>query len=92
MNQKTLIGKVTATANSIAAAVEKALGLSIQGQALVVAGFIAGYFGLQAVFTYLIWGFVILTVFRFGREIAKKDDDGSPGAEMTGVEVPPHQE
>lgn len=89
-NEKTLSGKINGLAEVMSEAIAKAVGISVKGQALLAVGFLVGYYGLREVFAYCVWSFIFLTAFRFVKEVGKKKDD-SPGADMTGVEVPPHE-
>lgn len=88
MNQKTKTRRICDLADAMNNRIKKASGLSFRDQVLIVAGFLAGFFGLQTAFVYIMWGFIILTVMKF---VLLSLSDAKPAAPELEKPVPPHQ-
>lgn len=62
----------------IVTALSKVTGLSFRDMAFMVAGFIAGYIGLQALFIWVVWSIVIIILYRvikdaFGKQSSEQE-------------------
>jgi hypothetical protein len=88
VNTKTNTRKICELADKVNSRVSAVLGLSFRDQVLLVAGFITGFFGLQAAFTYVVWGFIVLTVLKFTllslKESLSPDTSGLEGKTLPG--------
>lgn len=90
MNKRTKTRRICDLADAMNNRIKKASGLNFREQVLLVAGFLAGFFGLQAAFVYIMWGFIILTVAKFILLSLSEAKPAAPELEQN-QQVPPHQ-
>lgn len=88
MNTKTKTRRICDLADAFNERIKKASGLNFRDQVLLVAGFLAGFLGLQTTFVYVMWGFILLTMAKF---VLLSLSDAKPAVPELEQPVPPHQ-